>query len=145
MQNGFNAYAAAAKTAQSVVSPRELEASLLIKAATRLQAVADDWNLRERELDEALTYNRRLWTLLVSAVIAEDNPLPVGIKTNILGLANFIFNQTFKISADPQPQALGILVNINRDIAAGLRGAEPAATTSPDERKRRPYGRRFRS
>ncbi|WP_038358674.1 flagellar biosynthesis regulator FlaF [Bosea sp. UNC402CLCol] len=122
MQNGFNAYAAAAKTAQSVVSPRELEASLLIKAATRLQAVADDWQAREQDLDEALTYNRRLWTLLVSAVIAEDNPLPVGIKTNILGLANFIFNQTFKIAADPQPQGLGILVNINRDIAAGLRG-----------------------
>jgi len=122
MQNGFNAYAAAAKTAQSVVSPRELEASLLIKAAMRLQAVVDDWGQRERELDEALTYNRRLWTLLVSAVIAEDNPLPVGIKTNILSLANFIFNQTFKISSDPQPQSLGILVNINRDIAAGLRG-----------------------
>ena len=122
MQNGFNAYAAAAKTAQSVVSPRELEASLLIKAATRLQAVADDWHAREQDLDEALTYNRRLWTLLVSAVIAEDNPLPVGIKTNILGLANFIFNQTFKLAADPQPQGLGILVNINRDIAAGLRG-----------------------
>ena len=122
MQNGFNAYAAAAKTAQSVVSPRELEASLLIKAATRLQAVADDWGQHERSLDEALTYNRRLWTLLVSAVIAEDNPLPVGIKTNILSLANFIFNQTFKISSDPQPQSLGVLVNINRDIAAGLRG-----------------------
>jgi flagellar protein FlaF len=122
MQNGFNAYAAAAKTAQSVVSPRELEASLLIKAATRLQAVADDWEARGHGLDEALTYNRRLWTLLVSAVIAEDNPLPVGIKQNILSLANFVFNQTFRISADPQPQSLGILVNINRDIAAGLRG-----------------------
>lgn len=122
MQNGFNAYAAAAKTAQSVVSPRELEASLLIKAATRLQAVADDWQDRGHDLDEALNYNRRLWTLLVSAVIAEDNPLPVGIKTNILGLANFIFNQTFRLAADPQPQGLGILVNINRDIAAGLRG-----------------------
>jgi flagellar protein FlaF len=122
MQNGFNAYAAAAKTAQSVVSPRELEASLLIKAATRLQAVADDWVAREREFDEVLTYNRRLWTLLVSAVIAEDNPLPVGIKQNILGLANFIFNHTFKLAADPQPQGLGILININRDIAAGLRG-----------------------
>lgn len=122
MQNGFNAYAAAAKTAQSVVSPRELEASLLIKAAARLQVVADDWGGQSRNLDEALTYNRRLWTLLVSAVIAEDNPLPVGIKTNILGLANFIFNQTFKISADPQPHALGTLISINRDIAAGLRG-----------------------
>ena len=122
MHIGFNAYAAADKTAQSIVSPRELEASLLIKAATRLQAVSDNWNTDGRELDEALTYNRRLWTLLISAVIAEDNPLPVGIKTNIVSLANFIFNQTFKISADPQPQSLGILVNINRDIAAGLRG-----------------------
>lgn len=122
MQNGFSAYAAAAKTAQSVVSPRELEASLLIKAATRLQSVADDWMNREGELDDALSYNRRLWTLLVKAMIAEDNPLPVGIKTNILGLANFIFNQSFKLAADPQPQGLGILVSINREIASGLRG-----------------------
>ena len=122
MQNGFNAYAAAAKTAQSIVSPRELEASLLIKAASRLQAIADDWSLAERDLDEALAYNRKLWTLLVSAVIAEDNPLPVGIKTNILSLANFIFNQTFKVAANPTREGLPVLVSINRDIAAGLRG-----------------------
>lgn len=122
MQNGFNAYAAAAKTAQAVVSPRELEASLLIKAATRLQIVADDWEARKRDLEEALTYNRRLWMLLVSAVTAEDNPLPVGIKQNILGLANFIFNQTIQISITPQAQSLGVLIGINRDIAAGLRG-----------------------
>ena len=122
MQNGFNAYAAAAKTAQSVVSPRELEASLLIKAATRLQAVADDWETRGRDIDEALPYNRRLWTLLVSAMIAEDNPLPVGIKTNILGLANFIFNQTFKISADPQPQGLGAVFRSTGKTAAVFGG-----------------------
>jgi len=122
MQHGFNAYAAAAKSAQSIVSPRELEASLLIKAATRLQSVGDEWEMRKGELDEALAYNRKLWTLLVSAVIAEDNPLPVGIKQNILALANFIFNRTFQISADPQPQHLTVLVGINRDVAAGLRG-----------------------
>ena len=122
MQNGFNAYAATAKTAQAVVSPRELEAALLVKAATRLQIVADNWDQRANELDDALSYNRRLWTLLVSAVIAEDNPLPVGIKQNILGLANFIFNHTFQMAANPQPQRLGVLININRDIAAGLRG-----------------------
>jgi flagellar protein FlaF len=122
MQHGFNAYASAARTAQATVSPRELEASLLIKAATRLQSVADDWAGRSGELDEALTYNRKLWTLLVSAVIAEDNPLPVAIKQNILALANFIFNQTFRIAADPQPAGLGVLVSINRDVAAGLRG-----------------------
>ena len=122
MQNAFNAYAAAAKSAQTTASPRELEASLLIKAATRLQAIVDDWATRENDLDAALGYNRKLWTLLVSAVVKEDNPLPVDIKRNIIALANFIFNQTFRIAADPKPAALGALVAINRDIAAGLRG-----------------------
>lgn len=121
MQHGFNAYASAARANQAVVSPRELEASLLIKAAVRLQAISDDWSLADRDLDEALNYNRKLWTLLVSAVVAEDNPLPVGIKTNMLSLANFIFNQTFRISASPAPEGLRVLVGINRDIAAGLR------------------------
>ena len=121
MQHGFNAYASAARANQSVVSPRELEASLLIKAAVRLQAISDDWSLADRDLDDALNYNRKLWTLLVSAVVAEDNPLPIGIKTNILSLANFIFNQTFRISASPAPEGLRVLVGINRDISAGLR------------------------
>ncbi|MFN3670726.1 MAG: flagellar biosynthesis regulator FlaF [Bosea sp. (in: a-proteobacteria)] len=122
MQHGFNAYASAARSNQAIDTPRELEASLLIKAATRLQIIADDWIGRERDLDEALSYNRKLWTLLVSSVIKEDNPLPVEIKRNILALANFIFNQTFRIAADPAAAKLAVLVNINRDIAAGLRG-----------------------
>jgi len=122
MQHGFNAYASAAKTAQSTVSPRELEASLLMKAAMRLQSIADDWANRAHEIDEALAYNRKLWTILVSAVISEENPLPVGIKQNILGLANFIFNQTIRISIKPEAAPLSSLININRDIAAGLRG-----------------------
>ncbi len=122
MQHAFNAYASAAKSAQATVSPRELEASLLIKAATRLQSMADDWDGRRHDLDDALAYNRKLWTLLVSAVIAEDNPLPVGIKQNILALANFIFNHTFQMISDPQQHRLGVLVTINRDVAAGLRG-----------------------
>lgn len=122
MQSGFNAYAAASKAAQNVQSPRELEAGLLLKAAARLQMIADDWGTRSGEVDDALTYNRKLWTLLVSAVIAEDNPLPVEIKRNILGLANFIFNRTFQVAAAPEPQGLAALVNINREIAAGLRG-----------------------
>ena len=122
MQHGFNAYASAARSNQAIDTPRELEASLLIKAATRLQIIADDWLGRERDLDEALTYNRKLWTLLVSSVIKEDNPLPVEIKRNILSLANFIFNHTFRVAADPAAAKLAVLVNINRDIAAGLRG-----------------------
>ena len=37
-----------------------------MKAATRLQVITDDWDSRDKDLDEALTYNRKLWTILVS-------------------------------------------------------------------------------
>ena len=71
-------YAASAysKVAQATQSPRELEALILMKAATRLQAIRDDWDSRSCELDDALTYNRKLWTVLVSSVTRPENPLP---------------------------------------------------------------------
>ena len=64
MQQAANAYS---KIAQATHSPRELEAAILMKAATRLQAIRDDWEGRRRELADALTYNRKLWTVLVSS------------------------------------------------------------------------------
>jgi flagellar protein FlaF len=122
MQNAHNAYAAAVRTARDAASPRELEAALLLKSATRLQFVADDWEARSGELDGALNYNRKLWTVLVSAVGRAENPLPPEIKRNVLTLANFIFKQSLKIAARPAPGPLATLVSINRDLAAGLRG-----------------------
>jgi flagellar protein FlaF len=117
-------YAASAytKTAQATQSPRELEAAILMKAATRFQLIRDDWTGRHKELDEALTYNRKLWTILVTSATRPENPLPQSIKQNVANLGLFIFNHTLKLMAEPNPERLGILVTINREIAAGLRG-----------------------
>jgi flagellar protein FlaF len=93
-----------------------------MKAAVRLQAIRDDWPNKASELDEALTYNRKLWTILVSAVGRPENPLPVQVRQNIANLGLFIFNHTLKLMSEPHPDRLAILVNINREIAAGLRG-----------------------
>ena len=112
--------------AQATQSPRELEASILIKAATRLQAIREDWDGRRAELDEALTYNRKLWTILVASVTDADNPLPQAIKNNIANLAMFVFERTITMMLEPSPEKLSALVNINREIAAGLR-AKPAS------------------
>jgi flagellar biosynthesis activator protein FlaF len=113
--------------AQATQSPRELEASVLLKAASRLQAVRDDWNGKRGELDEALTFNRKLWTILVTSVTDAANPLPSGVKNNIANLALFVFNRTVDIVSGPAPDKLAVLVNINREVAAGLRGqAQPA-------------------
>ncbi|KAA2244176.1 flagellar biosynthesis regulator FlaF [Salinarimonas soli] len=123
MQQAAQAYG---KVAQQTLGPRELEAHVLLKAATRLQRVRDAWDERQGELDEALTYNRKLWTVLATAATAETNPLPREIKQNIGNLGIFIFKRTVEVMMQPSPEKLDALVNINREVAAGLR-AMPAA------------------
>jgi flagellar protein FlaF len=118
MQQAANAYA---KVAQTALSGRELEAAILMKAATRLQRIRDDWEGQRADLDEALKYNRKLWTVLVSSATSPDSLLPQQIKQNIGNLALFIFNQTMAMMSEPKPEKLAVLVSINREIAAGLR------------------------
>ncbi len=122
------------RTNQATASPRELEALLLIKAAAKLQSVRDEWDETEEKarsaaLDEALTYNRRLWTILVTSATKEENPLPVDLKQNIGNLGIFILNHTMRLLIRPEAARLDVLINVNRQIAAGLRGSatSPAA------------------
>jgi flagellar protein FlaF len=41
----------------------------------------------------------------------------------VANLGLFVLNQTISILADPQPGRLAPLIDINRELAAGLRGA----------------------
>ncbi len=95
-----------------------------MKAATRMQAIREDWDSRRAELDEALTFNRKLWTILAASATDADNPLPQAIKNNVANLAVFVFERTITVMMEPAPEKLAALVTINREIAAGLR-AEP--------------------
>lgn len=97
-----------------------------MKAATRLQALRENWG-NDGELRQALTYNRKLWTVLVSAVTAPENPLPDAIKQNVANLGIFVFGHTLRLMADPAPERLGVLISINRDVAAGLRAVPASA------------------
>ena len=97
-----------------------VEADLLLTAANRLQAIHDGWDAKCIELDAALIYNRRLWSIFVSSATSPDNPLPPGIRQNVANLGIFVFNHTLEILANPRPEGLGLLININRELAAGL-------------------------
>jgi flagellar protein FlaF len=123
MQHAANAYAKVAKTTQS---GRELEAAVLMNAATRLQGIRENWDKRQGELGDALTYNRKLWTVLVTSVTRPENPLPQPIKHNIMTLGMFIFSHTLDVLIEPEPERLGVLININRELAAGLRASDAA-------------------
>lgn len=118
MRSAADTYRSVAK---NIASPRELEASLLLKAAARLQAVCDGWERDTSDLNEALAYNRKLWSIFLSAVTSPDNPLPRETRQNIANLGLFIMNQTVAVLANPRREALASLININRELAAGLR------------------------
>jgi flagellar biosynthesis activator protein FlaF len=118
----MNPAQAYARTAQQTLQGRDLEAHVLLKSAARLQGIRDNWDTRQGELEEALLNNRKVWTIFVTSMSQEDCQLPSAIRSNIINLGMFIFNRTMQMSVDPQPQQLNVLIDINRNIAAGLRG-----------------------
>jgi len=119
MHNAAQTYG---RVAKQIANPRELEANLLLQAASRLQAVRDASNRSEPELHDALLYNRKLWSIFLTSVTSADNPLPAAVRQNVANLGLFVMNQTVTTLGDPQPEQLGSLIAINREIAAGLMG-----------------------
>lgn len=121
MQN--QAAAAYQKTSQTTATGRELEANLLLKAAAQLQIILDEWEGdTPTSLHDALTYNRRLWTILSTSVVDSENPLPDDVKQNLGSLGAFILKHTLDVMLQPKPENVKTLVTINRNIAQGLRG-----------------------
>ena len=120
MQSAAQAYG---KVAAQTSSPRELEADLLLRAAAQLQAVVDKWDgTKSDAYYNALTYNRRLWVILFSAVTAPDNPLPTETRQNVGNLGLFVFNETIELTSEADRKRVEAFVNINRQVAAGLLG-----------------------
>ena len=52
----------------------------------------------------------------------DDNTLPVPVRQNIANIGVFVMNETFALMTNPRPSHLVPLININRELAAGLRG-----------------------
>ena len=125
MHKALNAYEQNAKVTQS---PRELEASLLLKAASQLQYIADNWRdnwgKENNEFLAALYYKRRLWSVLLGSIAGQENPLPIEIKNNVASLGAFVLRHTISVQAYPSPEKLKVLVTINKELAAGLNAAE---------------------
>jgi flagellar protein FlaF len=122
MQSAAQAYR---NVSRQTSSPRELEASLLLHAAARLQAVQENWNSDggvRAKLDDALLYNRKLWSVFVGDMADASHPMPRELRQNFLNIGLFVMNHTVTVMSNPQPERLGSLININREIAAGLLG-----------------------
>lgn len=115
------------KVSKTTSSPRELESSLLSKAAGNLQRVKDNWDADPAALRSALRFNQQIWTVLVSSVTRADSPLPVELRQNVANLGVFILGQTVELELNPQQAKLDTLININRELSVGLSTVKDAA------------------
>lgn len=107
------------QTRRKGANPRETEGRALLEAARRMaeaqQAPGDGSALRS-----AVRLNWRLWTIFQAEISQPDCPMPAGIRSNMLNLCNFVDKRIVEILAEPKPELADALININRQIAAGL-------------------------
>ena len=124
-----------ANTEISSMEQAELESRAFIRSASSLNALKEHWESGQDQLMEVLDKNRRLWTIIASAMKEEDCPQPIEVRRNILNLALFVFRRTIEIIADPKPESLRILIDINMNIAKGLsEGRRAQQAESPTEK-----------
>lgn len=116
-----NAYGSAAQ--KHAHSQRELEVQVLLKSAKMIKDLQDNWdNTDPNTIEETLKYNRQIWLMFYEN--ATENPdnqqQNEEFTSNIINLANFIFKRQVEVMAENAPHKLDAIININREIAAGL-------------------------
>lgn len=104
--------------ARKTESPRQTEYRAF---AVATRGLIDASALPDSEVGrraEALSMNRRLWSLLASDCAAEGNSLPQPLRAQIISLAMFVDRHSSAVMR--QGASFDVLVEINRSIMQGL-------------------------
>jgi len=113
-------------------SPEQTLAWGLTTAARRMADVMAPDTPREKMLD-AVRLNWRLWTIIQAEQADPDCQTPRSIREGLLNLSNFVDKRSVDLLAVPTAEKLEVLININRNIAAGLLGTD----LTPEQRAER--------
>ncbi|MEZ5939262.1 MAG: flagellar biosynthesis regulator FlaF [Hyphomonadaceae bacterium] len=106
------------KTATRTETPRQIEARAF---ATVTRGLIEADNLPTTEIGrraEALSNNRRLWTIMASDCAVEGNPLPAALRAQIISLSLFVDRHSSAVLR--HNESMDILIDINRSILEGL-------------------------
>ena len=116
-----NPYASSQQTSLSTGSPQSLEGYALVEMARRMAALQAGPFDRDEFL-HAVRTNWRIWTIIQANLIDPECDVPAPIRENLLSLSNFIDKRSAELLGKQDPAALTVLININRQIGAGLMG-----------------------
>jgi flagellar protein FlaF len=112
-------------------NPARSEAWALLEAARKLNQTKDG---PVDDFRAALRANWRLWTIFQASVAEPDCNLPMELRSNLLGLANFVDKLTVELLAQAEGKKIDVLINMNRQISEGLMEgarAKAAQTAAP--------------
>lgn len=120
-------YAHQLEAYRTVENGRDVEAATLMRGALMLIECQKNWGSDgyDANLREALRINQMIWSIFQGELVKEDNPLPKPIKQDILNLSLFVDKQIIDVLVYPASEKLDAIININLNLAAGLRGSSP--------------------
>ena len=105
-------------------SPTYTEAWALIEAARRMAAAIQSGPIEEiqtkRALRDTIRLNWRLWTIFQAELTTGKSQVPDDIQTNMLNLCQFVDKHTVDTIAETTVEKVVTLIDLNRNIAAGL-------------------------
>lgn len=117
-----NPYASQQRSQLENAAPQAAEGWALVETARRLESAKrnpDDSNA----ILAAVRVNWRIWTIIQSSLVDPECPLPQEVRENLLNLSRFIDRRSAELIASPKDvHKLDVLINIDRQIGAGLLG-----------------------
>lgn len=129
---GYNAYKK--QSQQQAEDYRVTEANALLRCAALLEE-AKSPDVAYMDYAEAVRHNQNLWTMFQAALVEEGNPLPEPLKDTLKGLSVYVDRRTLRALAEHKADLLNVLININKEIAAGLmesyKNSQPKTETPP--------------
>ena len=108
----------------SVKSPRQVEYQAFAKITQDLKGASAKTVIEFPKLAAALHENLRLWTIVATDVVVDENELPDGLRAQLFYLAEFTRAHTSKVlKGEAEAEAL---IDINTAIMKGLRQQQEA-------------------
>lgn len=126
-------YSAYKFSPQAASDGRDTEYRLLAQVTARLmslheQAVAGTAD--KRSIVDAALWNRNIWAALRTDLLSEGNQLPKQLRASLVSIAIWIEKECMKVM-DGQGD-LHALIEVNRNIMAGLKPAQDGGVFEPE-------------
>lgn len=118
-----NAYASSATPTRT---NRDMEYALFAKITHRMSVVDESDKSDFPALASAVYDNQRLWMALAEDLMHEGNALPVQLRAQLIGLAEFVRKHSLRVLGGNG--SVAPLIDINTSIMRGLRGEAEVAS-----------------